>query len=105
MGEIAFPGKQRICALDLRSKCGAKCGAKCGRLARVRSELGERYHSTLLEVTLAVVLLVLVAGRAAPVRRQARPYPRATDHPRVSLPVLLVHDHVNYWIHAGREVQ
>jgi len=68
---------------------------------------------TLLEVTLGEVLLMMAAlmtaadaaRRAAAVRCQTRPYPCAADHAGVRLPVLLVHDHVDDWIHARRKVQ
>lgn len=79
--------------------------AKCGRLARVRSELGERYHATVLEVTLAVVLLLMMTRRAAPIGWQTRPYPRTSYHASVRLSVLLVHDHVNDRVHAGGKVE
>lgn len=78
--------------------------------SRARSELGERYRVSLLEVTLGVVMLMALktagtARRTAAERRQARPYPRAADHAGVRLPVLLVHDHVDDRVHARREVQ
>lgn len=90
--------KQRTSALDLRSE---------RVVALARSELGESYHLTVLGVTLGVVLVDLVAGirRAATVRRQAHPQPRAARHCGVRLPVLLIHDDVDDRIHARREVQ
>lgn len=73
--------------------------------SRARSELGERYRVSLLEVTLGVVMLMglKTAGttrRTAAVRRKTRPYPRAADHAGIRLPILLVHDHVDDRVHA-----
>lgn len=71
--------------------------------SRARSELGECYRVTLLEVTLDVVLLMSLKTTtrcAAAIRRQAHPYPRATDRTGICLSVLLVHDDVDDRIHT-----
>ena len=68
-----------------------------------RSELGDRHNDEALLVTL--VPEVVLPGCAAPVGRQRSPYARAAYHAGVRLPVLLVHYHVDYRVHARGEVE
>lgn len=78
-----------------------------GLSARVQegfvSEFGDR-DDELLVVTLVAEIVVVLSGRAAAVGRQTGPDLGAVYHAGVGLPVLLVHDHVDYGVDAGGEV-
>lgn len=95
-------------AIEQRSKLVVPLTYEVSEWSRARSELGERYRVTLLEVTLDVVLLMSLKTTtrcAAAIWRQAHPYPRATDRTGICLSVLLVHDDIDDRIHTWREVQ